>query len=334
MPRVDYSNTNNLWKQLLGIQTQKMMGDLSLERQLEYMKQSNAFQGERESQRIKEAGEKEKDVAGYKHGLDLDKLAQENTYWMAKQPGVKRLMNMYQTTQDPAIRTQIEGALDKFSTLFGTTAEKSMKGGIPTADEIGALSTFVDPKEAITYFNGISANVRGVKTAGIQQQQADTQRMRAVDAREGGGREKAGKAGKDLNDEIAAKAKEAMKYLEGGTKTGQSLTAAMSEEGPAADKSAPLRRALSHIRSMASRKKFTDPAWSKTYFDFIDAVYESPEAAMAMVSDIEAANQTRSTVSLGQAKRKKTIPPGTPTATNPETGEVLALIGGRWVPIE
>lgn len=333
MGRVDYSNTNSLWKQLLGIQAQKMMGDLSLERQLEYLDRSNALLGERESQRIAQTGEKEKEVARYKHGLDLDKLAQENASWLAKQPGVKRLMFLHQTSQDPAVRTQIEGALDKFSTLFGQTAEKSLKGQPPSADEMGAISAFVDPKEAITYFNGVSANVRGMKTAGIQQQQADTQRMRANAAIEGGG--KPGKAGKDLNDEIAAKAKEAMTYLQGGSKAGGSLNKSMDGEGNApVDAEAPLRRALSHIRSMASRKKFTDPAWSKTYFDFIDAIYESPEAAMAMVPDIEAANQTRSTVSMGQAERKKTIPPGTPTATNPETGEVVAYINGKWTKID
>ncbi len=329
---IDFSNTNDLWKKLFGIQAQKMMADLSLERQLEYLERSNTLYGQREAERIKMTGEKEKEVAGYKHGLDLDKLAQENTYWMAKQPGVKRLMNMYQTTTDPAVKTQIETALDKFSTIFGKMGEDSLKGKAPSADALGAISTFVEPKEAITYFNGLSANVRGVKTAGIQQQQADTQRMKVNAAAEGGG--KPGKAGKDLNDELAAKVKEAMKYLQGGAKSGVSLTEAMGDEGGGKDKVGPLRRALSHIGSMASRKKFTDPAWSQTYFDFIDAIYESPEAAMAMVPDIEAANQTRSTVSLGQADRKKLLPPGTPTATNPETGEVVAFIKGAWKPID
>jgi hypothetical protein len=331
MGRIDWSKQNDLLKQLFSIQMQQRMGDVSLERQLEFLERSNSLYGQREAARIKQTGEKDMEVARYKHGLDLDKLAQENAYWMAQQPGVKRLMNMYQTTQDPAVRTQIEGALDKFSTLFGTTAYKSLKGEAPSADELGALSTFVEPKEAITYFNGISANVRGAKTAGIQQQQADTQRMRATASAEGGG--KPGKAGKDLNDEIAAKAKEAMEYLEGGTKAGQSLTDAMGENGSGKDITGPLRRAVSHIRSMASRKKFTDPAWSQTYFDFLDAVYESPEAAMAMVPDIEAGTQARATVSKGQAERKKTIPKGTPTATNPETGEVVAFINGKWTKI-
>jgi hypothetical protein len=332
MPRLDYSNTNDLWKQLLGIQTQKMMGDLSLERQLEFLERSNLLSGERESQRITQAGEKEKDVAKYKHGLDLDKLAQENTYWMAQQPGVKRLMNMYQTTKDPAVRTQIEGALDKFSTLFGTTAEKSMKGEIPSADEIGALSTFVDPKEAITYFNGISANVRGVRTAGIQQQQADTQRMKANAAIEGGG--KPGKAGKDLNDILGARATETMTYLTAkGAGEEKSLNDAFAGTAGAGDEKGKLRRMVSKIKSMAGQKKFKDQAIAQSYFDFLDAVYDNPAEATKMLGDIQATKDA--VVGLGKGRIKRaSLPPGTLTAINDETGEVLALIGGKWSPVE
>jgi hypothetical protein len=325
---IDFSNTNDLWKKLFGIQMQKQMADMSLERQLEYLERSNSLYGERESSRIKQAGEKEKDVAAYKHGLDLDKLAQENAYWIARQPGVKRLMNIHQTTQDPAVKTQIEGTLDKFATIFGTVGENSLKGKPPSADEMAVISEFVDPKEAITYFNGVSVNVRGFRTAGIQQQQADTQRMK-VNA-EGGG--KAGKKENDLNAILSSRATETMAYLTGkGGEAGETVNEALEGGAPAkgVDQKGRLRRMVSKIKSMAGQGKFKDQAIAQSYFDFLDAVYENPAEATKMLGDIEATKDAN--VGLGKERiRRKALPPGTPTATNPETGEVVAYIDGKW----
>jgi len=72
---------------------------------------------------------------------------------------------------------------------------------------------------------------------------------------------------------------------------------------------------VSKIQTMAMQKKLADEATAQPYLDFLDAVYEGPDAATAKMNDIVEApkraaedrtltEQTKANLGMEQAKKK------------------------------
>lgn len=273
--------------------SEKYMADYRHGLNLDYLNKQYALSrtGHKEDTQVSE--ESTGRVEGYKHALDLDKLAEENAIWLSQQPPVKQAQALLSQTKDPEQRKQIEGFLANISNVSGELAEQVLRGERPDPKKFALLARFLPVADFNDFYSTLSARQQEFHNIKGREGRLDLQRKR--EARITAGGEPTAKGKDDIKSGIAGKVTAINRSLDSNVATSRFTLPKIEKT---TDKGTTLvpdtswltkaRHINSQIGTWSIQGKFTkDSPLTDEAFFILDNLANDPTGALAAFQKLE-----------------------------------------------